>query len=135
MDKQQFEQFLEQVAVLKNTGPNGCKAKPKKPVKRIRIEIDEWGEEVEIEEFEVPEDNLTLAPIIDSLKPVERPCQLSCGKVVVDQKINMRLYPKPFKHFRTHCNTCMKWQNPYGQMVVSNLIEPDYYRFFSERDK
>jgi hypothetical protein len=136
MDNKEFNDFLESVATVVKIGPNGCAIKPQKKIKQTRIEIDEWGEEIEIEEeIFANGSNPTIQPIIKELKPVERPCQLSCGKIVEDQKIHIRLYPKPYKHFRTHCNACMKWLNPYGEIVGSQQIESDFIRYFAERDK
>lgn len=135
MNQKQFNEFLEQVADLQKTGPNGCASKPMKKIKQVRIEVDEYGEEIEIEEEVYPETNLTVQPEIKRLKPVERVCQLGCGKIVEDQKLNIRLHTRPYKHYRTHCNGCMKWVNPYGEIVGSNIIEGDYYRYFVEQDK
>ena len=135
MDNKHFTEFLEQVADLHKTGPNGCANKPHKKIKQVRIEVDEWGEEVEIEEEVWPEGNPTVLPVIKQLKPVERVCQLGCGKIIEDQKLNIRLHIKPYKHYRTHCNGCMKWKNPYGEIVSSSTIEQDYYRYFIEQDK
>jgi hypothetical protein len=135
MDQNKFNEFLDQVADLQKTGPNGCASKPVKKVKQIRIEVDEYGDEIEIEEEVYPETNATVQPEIKRLKPVERPCHLGCGKIVEDQKMNIRLHTKPYKHYRTHCNSCMKWVNPYGDIVSSSQIESDFNRYHAEQDK
>lgn len=54
------------------------------------------------------------------LKPVERPCELGCGDLVTDQKIERRLAFTPTKHWKTRCANCQKYVHPDGVSLVDS---------------
>lgn len=58
-----------------------------------------------------------------ALKPVERPCELGCGELVIDQKIESRLALTPTKHWKIRCANCQKYVHPDGKKLVTNSRE------------
>jgi hypothetical protein len=92
MDKNKFREFIEQVAILKKFKPrNGLE----------------------------PDPNPALGDVeFAGLKPVERSCQIGCGKQVVDQIIERRLVFTPVRHWRTRCANCQSFVHPNGVDII-----------------
>ncbi|CAB4153776.1 hypothetical protein UFOVP641_25 [uncultured Caudovirales phage] len=140
MDKEQLRQFLEQVAQIEDMndyGPTGRKRGPTAQKVRFitRIEIDDDGDEIEIKE-EIPKHDPYIGIVIKRLKPKERACELSCGRLVEDQVIEKRLILEPFKHYRTRCSNCSRYLSPRnGTMVSSMEIGREFVVWKNNQDK
>lgn len=140
MDKEQFRQFLEGVAEIQDMndyGPSGCSRGPNANKVQFvtRIEVDEDGEEIEVTE-EIPRHDPYIGIVVKRLKPITKPCQLGCGKVVDDQVIEQRLIMTPFKHYRTRCNNCSHYLSPRdGSLVTSMEIGREFTVWKNRQDK
>jgi hypothetical protein len=133
MDKEEFKQRVAQVAIIKELKPVKT-GEHNRLAKEIVIEVDEFGEEYEVER-EITE-NPTLGFALVSLKPVDRPCEWSCGKIVTDQRIETRLVTTPHVHYRTRCVNCSMYQSPKdGKLVDSYQFGRDLYAVKYGRDK
>jgi hypothetical protein len=143
MDANKLKALIDEVAIVKDIGvdigPNGKtltghgKARPKK-IKQIIM--NEFGEEEEIEIEEIMY-NPTLGYAIVGLKERHAVCELGCGEVVTNQKIQKKLIFTPERHWRTYCTNCKKTVGPdgeliYGQMATQNAFSK---HFFNKQDK
>lgn len=121
MDKEEFRKRLEQFAVLKDVNPVRNASHGRLP-KEVVIEIDEFGEEVEVTR-EIKLTNDTLGFELVKLKPIFKACDLGCGQVVSDQVIERRLSIYPQSHWRTKCASCNKWVAPNGVDLLDNSTQ------------
>ncbi len=130
MDSKQFRQLIEQVAVIKDRKPttNGSH----RPAMETVIELDEDGEEVEVERR--VQDNPTLGFEFVKLKPNKKPCELGCGKHVDNQIVERRLAQHPKPHWRTKCQTCGYFVHPTGLGFVETgqQIQAEYVKWFNK---
>lgn len=118
MDKKEFRQKLEEVAVIKDRKPVRT-PKHHRWAKETVIEIDEvTGEEIEVER-EITE-NPTLGIEIVKLKDFIKLCDLGCGDIVTNQFVEKRFCPTPEPHWRTKCATCGKYVSPDGQGFITD---------------
>ena len=133
MDKEEFKRRVAEVAVIKELKPAKT-AEHNRFATEIVIEVDEDGEEYEVER-EIT-DNPTLGFVIVELKPVDRPCVWSCGKIVTDQKIESRLAISPHPHYRARCTNCSMYISPKdGTFVDSYQYGRDLYAVKYGKDK
>jgi hypothetical protein len=132
MEQNKFRAFVDEVAIIKKT------KRYAKPHKVIQIIENEFGEEELIETFEVDEDSNPTTPIeIEDLKPIERLCELGCGKIVSNQVVEKRLSITPRRHWRTHCHTCHAFVHPDGVTIVegAHKIQSIFMAYFNEQNK
>ena len=133
MDKEEFKRRVAEVAVIKDIKPAKSGAHNRFTTE-IVIEVDDDGEEYEVER-EIT-DNPTLGFALVELKPVDRPCAWSCGKIVTEQKIETRVAMPPFPHYRSRCNNCGLYQSPIdGKLVDSYQFGRDFYLVNCGKDK
>ena len=132
MDKDELKRRVAEVAVIKDIKPAKSGAHNRFTTE-IVVEVDEFGEEYEVER-EIT-DNPTLGFALVSLKPVTRPCELSCGKIVTDQVIESRLAYTPFPHYRTRCKNCTRFLSPNGKFVTGNEILHEIIVWKAKQDK
>jgi hypothetical protein len=57
------------------------------------------------------DNNSTWAWEIKKLKPIIKPCE-DCGKECKDRKVARTLYTFPERHWRQHCSSCNRVQDP-----------------------
>ena len=113
MDPKEFRQRLETIAELKDCKP------ARNSGERINLEVTEVtlnGELVEIDQ----EFNPTLGFELVKLKDSVKICELGCGKVVVNQKIEQRYYVNPEPHWKTKCTNCGCFLSPDGKEFIKN---------------
>ena len=133
MDKEEFKRRVAEVAVIKELKPAKTGAHNRFATE-IVIEVDEDGEEYEVER-EITE-NPTLGFALVSLKPVDRPCAWSCGKIVTDQVLEARVVTTPHKHIRTRCANCSMYKSPLdGKFVDSYQFGRDLYMLKYAKNK
>jgi len=106
IDKQKLRELIEQVAEIEDVSPRSTTDVRYPEVDDNEIIID--GEEVVLNK----QFNPTLGFELLKLKPVERLCELGCGKIIPDQKIERRFYTTPARHWRTKCVACGLWELP-----------------------
>lgn len=116
MDKEEFRKRLEEVAVLQDVKPARTASTGRLP-KEVVVEVDEYGEEVEVERT-IPLENDTLGFKMVKVKPIAKICDLGCGKIVEDQVIEQRLSIYPTPHWRTRCVKCNAWLAPNGVDII-----------------
>jgi len=58
--------------------------------------------------------NITVPPKLKSVKKEPKMCELGCGKIAVDQRIDITFHNWPDKHWRKRCNFCQYYQLPDG---------------------
>jgi hypothetical protein len=132
MDAQQLKELIKQVAEIKERKPT---VNPSiRPAMETVIEIDEDGEEIEVERR--IEENPTLGFELIKIKPVERMCQLGCGDIVADQVIERRFAEFPKAHWKTRCKNCGCYLTPDGLGFVDNssTIQQMYIKHFRDQD-
>lgn len=133
MNKDEFKQRVSEVAVIKDIKPAKSGAHNRFTTE-IVIEVDEFGEEFEVER-EIT-DNPTLGFALVSLKPVDRPCEWSCGRIVTDQRLESRLAYTPFPHYRTRCTNCSLYKSPIDEKLVDSYqFGRDFYALYCGKDK
>ena len=132
MDKDELKRRVAEVAVIKDIKPAKSGAHNRFTTE-IVVEVDEFGEEYEVER-EIT-DNPTLGFELVKLKPIERPCDLGCGKIVTDQVIEQRMAITPFKHFRTRCRNCSRYLSPNGKFVGSVEILHEFIVWKAKQNK
>lgn len=128
MDKKEFRKIIEQMAVVKDMSlPPGPRAK-----RVTRIEVDEFGEEIEITEVE-NQANPTLGFELVKLKDQIALCELGCGDVVTNQLVERRICSGPKPHWRTQCKTCGCYLSPDGEYFVrgAHAIAAEYVKWFN----
>lgn len=134
MEQNKFRALVEQVAILKDSPQElGPKIKPKRVVV---TEIDEYGDEVEVETFE-SRINPTLPFIIKQLKPISNLCSIGCGQIVQDQITHTKLNPTPQAHWRTNCVRCQMYVGPRGELLKGSIAAYHAFSawFNSKQDK
>ena len=132
MDKDEFKQRVSELAEIKDIKPAKSGAHNRFTTE-IVIETDEFGEEYEVER-EIT-DNPTLGFALVKLKPIEKPCQLGCGRIVEDQIIEQRMAVTPFKHYRTRCKNCARFLSPNGSFVNGHQIVHEYIVWKAKQNK
>lgn len=125
MDKKDFKDFLESVAVIKEL----------KPVTTgFRLDENSGGEVRYNDEWiEVgKQGNPTLGYKFVKLKEQHRLCELGCGKVVSNQVIEKRLATHPKHHWRTRCTNCECFVSPDGVGLIKggHQIQAAFMRWF-----
>jgi hypothetical protein len=80
--------------------------------------------------------NPTLGFKFIKLKDIERECQLGCGKIVKNQKLEKRLAFTPIKHWRTRCTTCQSYVHPNGVDLIkgAHLVQATFLRHFTDKE-
>ena len=58
--------------------------------------------------------NITVPKKMKGIKHEPRLCELGCGKIAVDQKIDISWQTYPHNHWRKKCNFCQYYQLPDG---------------------
>lgn len=116
MNKKEFREKLEQLAVIQDRQLRDAPVTGKKRI--VQIE-DEFGELIEIEEFE-PRENKTLGFELVQIKHQPRLCELGCGNIVEGQVIQTHFSTHPAPHKRIKCLKCNKYQHPSGQCMIPN---------------
>lgn len=133
MDKEEFKRRVAEVAVIKDVKPHKS-PEHNRFARETVIEVDEDGEEYLVER-EITE-NPTLGFVIVELKPVDRPCVWSCGRIVTDQKIESRLAFTPHPHYRARCTNCSMYISPKdGTFVDSYQFGRDLYAVTTKKNK
>lgn len=93
--------------------------------KRIRRQLLDLGhdeEDIDRVMAEMQEDsrvivdgvNITVPKKILRVRHEPKVCELGCGKIAVDQKIDISFQTYPIKHWRKKCNFCQYYQMPDG---------------------
>jgi hypothetical protein len=132
MDKDKFKKHIESVAVIKDGSSRLNKSKPKI---RIIKEIDEFGEEIELE-IEDSDYNPTVSLELVKLKDNFKLCELGCGEIVNNQIIEKKFYFSPAKHWRTRCVNCKSVVAPDGNgFLESNTAPSIFYHYFLKKNK
>jgi len=73
--------------------------------------------------------NITIPRKLKGVKHQPKMCDLGCGKIAVDQRIDIKFQTFPEKHWVKKCNFCQYYQMPDGtfarnsQQLYSELIK------------
>ena len=134
MDDKTLKKLVEEVGVVldnSQVGHNGRTLPKIKTKKVIKIIENEFGEEEEIEEIK-DDINLTLPWVLKELKPINKLCEIGCGKVATNQIIDRKLYQSPVRHWRTICRSCQKARLPDGTLITGNAnIQNAYFKYYN----
>ena len=136
MDQNIFRSLVEQVAQVKEGVGKVLGGRKPRPKRIVVTEIDEFGEEVEVEVIESGS-NETLPFSIVRLKPVSALCTIGCGRIVEDQVVHKKIHPNPQPHWRTHCVKCQIWLGPNNELLKGSIAAHHAFsaRFNPDRDK
>ena len=132
MDPLEFKQRLEEIAIIqeiKPVGINNCKKRFE-----LVIEIDQDGNETEVE-VPIPIENQTLGIEIIKLKPITKLCEMGCGKVIPNQKLEKRMSVYPVPHWKTKCCNCGKYLAPNGIDLLEDSHRAQAAFLWHLRDK
>lgn len=58
--------------------------------------------------------NITIPRKVKGVKREPKLCELGCGKIAVDQVVDITFQKYPEKHWRKKCNFCQYYQLPDG---------------------
>jgi len=126
MDKKEFRDWLETVAVVKDLAPvkDPNIRSDDAAVDQVRFE-DEW---VTV----TTKENPSLGFKMIKLKEQHRSCELGCGDIVPNQVIEQRFCSTPVAHWRTRCNACGLFVSPDGKSFISggHAIQIAYNKHF-----
>lgn len=127
MDKQEYTRKLAELAEVKQN----------KPKKTPGIRLDETHQNdvrVGDEWILVNKDqNATLPLEFVKAKDVIRSCELGCGDIVTNQRIEKRLCWTPERHWRTKCATCGCYVSPDGLGFIegAHQIQGAYIKHYN----
>lgn len=127
MDKNELKEFIKQVAEIEELTPK----------KDPGIRLDDNAEDivrVGDEWIELTaKSNPTLGYKFIKLKEQHKLCELGCGDVVPNQKIEKRLCHHPVRHWRTKCSACGCFVSPDGEGFIkgSHAIQGAYLKYFN----
>lgn len=127
MDKKLFRQRLEQLAVVKDRKP--ARNSGQRTEYEWTTEIDENGEEIDVK-IPIKLTNDTLGIDLVKIKPTDRVCELGCGKIVTDQKIERKMHIFPAKHWRTRCANCNLTVSPDGSELLSSTKANAAFQYY-----
>jgi hypothetical protein len=96
--------------------------------KKIRKQLLDMGHEEEdvdrvmaemLEDSRVIVDgvNITVPRKLKGIKHEPKLCSLGCGKIAVDQRIDIKLQNFPEKHWIEKCNFCQYYRMPDGKFA------------------
>ena len=128
MDNKQIKDFVESVAEIKLLKPVTDGSRPPDDA----TEVFYNGEWIEVSQKANP----TLGFKFIKLKDVERECELGCGKIVKNQKLERRLAFTPVKHWRTRCTKCQAYVHPNGVDLIkgSHLVQATFLKHFKDTE-
>jgi hypothetical protein len=112
-------------------------ASNQKKIRRQLLDLGHDEEDVDRVLAEMLEDsrvivdgvNITLPRKLKGIKHEPRMCELGCGKIAVDQRIDIRFQNYPEKHWIQKCNFCQYYKMPDGnfarnsQQLYSELLK------------
>jgi len=132
MDKQEYRKRIEELALIKDRKPTKSPTH-NRLAKEIVIELDEDGNEIEVER-EVTE-NATLGFDLVGIKPILRACELGCGDIVANQRIERRFNRMPEPHWRTKCVNCSCYVSPDGEGFIEqpSMVAAAYLKYFNDK--
>lgn len=131
MDKKKFKEFLTSVAEVAEV----------KPTKNPSIrQSDDFDDLVRFENNMINisfEDNPTLGFKLVKLKENIKPCELGCGDIVTDQKIEKRLSITPRPHWKTKCMNCGCYVSPDKKGFIHGSVaaQAAFNAFLNKGDK
>lgn len=136
MKQNTFRELVEQVAQIKDGTGRSLGGRPRQPKRVVVTEIDEFGEEIEVEILE-SQANETLPFSIVKLKPISNLCSIGCGKIVEDQVTHTKLNLTPQAHWRTNCVRCQMYVGPQGELLKGSIAAYHAFSawFSSKQDK
>lgn len=134
MDKQQFKQFVESVAEIKELKPTKTPS--------IRQSDDDEASEVRIG-HELVNINMDVNPTLGfkliRIKEQYRACDLGCGNQVANQVIEKKWHSYPKAHWRTNCTNCRAVVHPNGCELIhatGSQVQSIFYKWLrGEQDK
>lgn len=121
MDKEEFRRRISQLAEIKDRKPSR-RSTDGRMAKEITIEINEDGEEVEVQR-EVKLTNDTLGFDLVRIKHKPKVCELGCGKIVEGQHVQITFNTHPFEHWRKKCTNCGCHVGPDGKTLYENGVQ------------
>ena len=130
MDKQQFKQFVESVAEIKELKPAKLPS--------IRQSSDEELSQVRSGDdfIDINIDcNPTLGFKFIKLKDAHRACTLGCGNVVANQVVEKKWHSYPKPHWRTSCQNCNAVIHPDGDQLIhgtGSQIQTIFYKWLRD---
>lgn len=129
MDKNKFKEFLESVGEVKAIKPTKTQS--------VRQSDEDEIEEVKYDGRMISigfEDNPTLGFKLVKLKENIRACELGCGQIVADQKIEKRFATSPLPHWKTRCGNCGFYLSPDGKELLKggHLAQSAYVAWFNK---
>lgn len=125
MDPKEYRLRLEQL----------CELRDNKPARNAGERVNDESTEVVIDGHKVVIDqkhNPTLGFDLVKLKSQYKICELGCGQIVENQKIERRLCQIPQRHWRTRCSSCGCFVSPDGLTMIKGgaKIAAAYLNYF-----
>lgn len=95
----------------------------------VKVVIE--GESIELSQ----EFNPTLGVELVKVKEINRICEMGCGKIVANQKIEKRFTDTPLPHWKTRCTNCGAYINPEGTGLItdSQLAHAAFRNFYMRK--
>lgn len=131
MDKQKIDEILNQLVIWEPQDPVDDSRQIKNLAQTKQRLIDIGYDEEEIDEaldsftFDsrmiVDGVNITVPKKIKAVKHEPKLCELGCGQMVIDQKIEKSFHTWPESHWRTKCTNCQHYLHPNGKELVKGV--------------
>jgi hypothetical protein len=131
MDKRKIEEILNQLVVWAPQDPvdDRMQIRDREQTKRQLFSLGYSEDEIEEALDEVVHDsrmvvngvNITIPKTIKAIKHQPKLCELNCGQMVINQKIERSWHSWPEPHWRTKCTNCQHYLHPNGKELVKGI--------------
>jgi len=134
MDSKEFKLRLAQVAVIKDIKPTSLQHIKKQF--EMQFELDSEGNEIVIQ-VPIAIENPTLGVELVKVKTITKLCEMGCGRIVDNQKIEKRFASEPKPHWKTKCVNCGCYLAPDGETLLdgSNAAQAAFRSFLTTKNK
>ena len=139
MDKKKINEILDQLVVWEpqERVDDRMHIRDREQTKRQLFSLGYGEEEIDEALDEITHDsrmvvngiNITIPKKIKSIKHQPKLCELNCGQMLINQKIERSYHSWPEPHWRTKCTNCQHYLHPEGDRLVKGVHEfKSYYQ-------
>lgn len=122
MDEKEFKNRIAELAVIED-------------VKVASVNIRSKKQEEEMSDLFPPGENPTLGFELKAIRAQEKLCELGCGDMVANQRIEYKKHIYPIDHWRTRCVNCECTLSPDGKGFIEGVanVNNAYMRYFKNK--
>jgi hypothetical protein len=142
MDKKKINEILDQLVIWEpqERVDDRMHIRDREQTKRQLFSLGYGEEEIDEALDEITHDsrmvvdgvNITIPKKIKSIKHQPKLCELNCGQMLINQKIERSYHSWPEPHWRTKCTNCQHYLHPKGDRLVKGVHE---FKLYYQRKK